>query len=208
MSTFNDTFNGFAKRIFKALGFTDEIIASKFQSFIDGFSKEDKYKLIYETEKYVGSLEVADNELRGLTTGSLAQYMDQIKDNWESMNEQLAQLQILSLIQRKEDCSGVIKELLNILSKKIKKVAICGGAGGFLMKEAGQKGADIFITSDLKYHDYFECPAGMILADIGHFESEQFTIDLFHDVLRQNFPTFALLKTGVTTNPVRYFIAS
>jgi dinuclear metal center YbgI/SA1388 family protein len=94
------------------------------------------------------------------------------------------------------------------LSKKIKKVAICGGAGGFLMKEAGQKGADIFITSDLKYHDYFECPAGMILADIGHFESEQFTIDLFHDVLRQNFPTFALLKTGVTTNPVRYFIAS
>ena len=122
MSTFNDTFNGFAKRIFKALGFTDEIIASKFQSFIDGFSKEDKYKLIYETEKYVGSLEVADNELRGLTTGSLAQYMDQIKDNWESMNEQLAQLQILSLIQRKEDCSGVIKELLGILSKKIESV--------------------------------------------------------------------------------------
>jgi len=122
MSTFNETFNGFAKRIFKALGFTDEIIASKFQSFIDGFSKEDKYKLIYETEKYVGSLEVADNELRGLTTGSLAQYMDQIKDNWESMNEQLAQLQILSLIQRKEDCSGVIKELLNILGKKIETV--------------------------------------------------------------------------------------
>jgi hypothetical protein len=110
------------KRIFKALGFTDEIIASKFQSFIDGFSKEDKYKLIYETEKYVDSLEVADNELSGLTTGSLAQYMDQIKVNWESMNEQLAQLQILSLIQRKEDCSGVIKELLNILGKKIETV--------------------------------------------------------------------------------------
>jgi hypothetical protein len=122
MSTFNETFNGFAKRIFKALGFTDEIIASKFQSFIDGFSKEDKYKLIYETEKYVDSLEVADNELSGLTTGSLAQYMDQIKVNWESMNEQLAQLQILSLIQRKEDCSGVIKELLNILGKKIETV--------------------------------------------------------------------------------------
>jgi hypothetical protein len=122
MSTFNETFNGFAKRIFKALGFTDDIIASKFQSFIDGFSKEDKYKLIYETEKYVDSLEVADNELSGLTTGSLAQYMDQIKVNWESMNEQLAQLQILSLIQRKEDCSGVIKELLNILGKKIETV--------------------------------------------------------------------------------------
>ena len=122
MSTFNETFNGFAKRIFKALGFTDDIIASKFQSFIDGFSREDKYKLITETGKYVESLELVDNELKGLTTGSLAQYMDQIKDNWDSMNEQLAQLQILSLIQRKEDCSGVIKELLNILGRKIETV--------------------------------------------------------------------------------------
>jgi len=149
MSTFNETFNGFAKRIFKALGFTDEIIASKFQSFIDGFSKEDKYKLIYETEKYVGSLEVADNELRGLTTGSLAQYMDQIKDNWESMNEQLAQLQILSLIQRKEDCSGVIKELLNILGKKIETV------NGILKQNLGMAtGAISDASSQRKYFKY------------------------------------------------------
>ena len=59
-----------------------------------------------------------------------------------------------------------------------------------------------------KYHDYFECPKGMVLADIGHFESEQATIELFYDVLRQKFPTFALLKTGVNTNPVCYFTVS
>ena len=122
MSTFNQNFNGFAKRIFSALGFTDEVIASKFQSFLDEFSKEDKFKLINDTERYIASLETVDNELKGFKMGSLAQYMDQIKDNWDTMNEQLAQLQILSLIQRKEDCSGVIKELLGILSKKIETV--------------------------------------------------------------------------------------
>ena len=122
MSTFNQNFNGFAKRIFSALGFTDEVIASKFQSFLDEFSKEDKFKLINDTERYVASLEAVDNELKELKIGSLAQYMDQIKDNWDTMNEQLAQLQILSLIQRKEDCSGVIKELLGILSRKIETV--------------------------------------------------------------------------------------
>lgn len=122
MSTFNENFNGFAKRIFSALGFTDDVIASKFQSFLDEFSKEEKFKLINETERYVTSLEIVDNELKGLSIGSLAQYMTQIKNNWDTMNEQFAQLQILSLIQRKEDCSGVIKELLNILSKKIETV--------------------------------------------------------------------------------------
>jgi len=122
MSTFNQNFNGFAKRIFSALGFTDEVIANKFQIFLDEFSKEDKFKLINDTEIYIKSLETVDNELKGLKMGSLAQYMDQIKDNWDAMNEQLAQLQILSLIQRKEDCSGVIKELLGILSKKIETV--------------------------------------------------------------------------------------
>jgi len=122
MSTFNDTFNGFAKRIFKALGFTDEIISSKFQSFINEFSKEEKFKLINQTEKYLAGLEAVGNDLNALSKGSLSQYMSQIQVNWDSMNEQLAQLQILSLIQRKEDCSGVIKELLNILSRKIETV--------------------------------------------------------------------------------------
>ena len=87
-----------------------------------------------------------------------------------------------------------------------KKIAICGGAGSFLINIAKTAGADVYITSDLKYHEFFEADGQMLLADIGHFESEQFTIDLLLDLLSNKFPNFALLKTGVNTNPVQYFV--
>ncbi len=89
--------------------------------------------------------------------------------------------------------------------KKIKKVALCGGAGSFLINKALSAGADAFVTGDLKYHEFFDANDRLLLADIGHFESEQFTIDLLRDILAEKFPTFAVLKTGVETNPVRYF---
>ncbi|RYY49486.1 MAG: Nif3-like dinuclear metal center hexameric protein, partial [Chitinophagaceae bacterium] len=67
------------------------------------------------------------------------------------------------------------------------------------------EGADIFITGDLKYHEFFDADNKLILADIGHYESEQYTIDLLFDILTEKFPNFAVLKTGVNTNPVCYF---
>ncbi len=66
-------------------------------------------------------------------------------------------------------------------------------------------GADAYITSDIKYHEFFDANSRMLIADIGHYESEQFTIDLLKEILEQKFPTFAVLKTEVNTNPVRYF---
>jgi dinuclear metal center YbgI/SA1388 family protein len=90
------------------------------------------------------------------------------------------------------------------LGKKIQRVAICGGAGSFLLSTAIRRGADAFVTADLKYHEFFEANQQLLFTDIGHFESEQFTIDLFADILRQNFPTFAHLKTTINTNPVYY----
>ena len=87
----------------------------------------------------------------------------------------------------------------------IRKVAVCGGAGIFLLEHALRSGADAFITSDIKYHEFFDADGKILLADIGHYESEQFTSDLLHDVLVHNFPNFAILKTGVNTNPVGYF---
>ena len=66
-------------------------------------------------------------------------------------------------------------------------------------------GADIYITADVKYHDFFDVEGKLVLADIGHYESEQFTVDLIHDLLVEKFPTFAVLKTKVNTNPVKYF---
>jgi dinuclear metal center YbgI/SA1388 family protein len=93
-----------------------------------------------------------------------------------------------------------------LTGKTVKKVAICGGAGSFLIKKAVAAGADFYITADVKYHEFFDAEDQMVIADIGHFESEQFTADLLTDVLQQKFPTFAVLKTGVDTNPVKYFV--
>lgn len=86
----------------------------------------------------------------------------------------------------------------------IKKVALCGGSGSFLLGAAKAQGADVFITGDFKYHEFFDAEDDITILDIGHYESERFTIDLIHDWLREKFSTFALLKTDVNTNPVNY----
>ncbi len=92
------------------------------------------------------------------------------------------------------------------LGKKIKKVAVCGGSGSFLSEKAIGAGADVYITSDIKYHEFFDANDRILLADIGHWESEQFTTDLLLELLQSKFPTFAVLKSGVKTNPVNYFM--
>jgi dinuclear metal center YbgI/SA1388 family protein len=93
-----------------------------------------------------------------------------------------------------------------LTGRQISRVAVCGGAGSFLLPAAVSAGADIFITSDMKYHQFFDANGQIVIADIGHYESEQFTIQLLHEILEQKFPTFAVLKTTVATNPVRYFM--
>lgn len=90
------------------------------------------------------------------------------------------------------------------IDRKIKKVALCGGSGSFLLGAAKAQGADVFITGDFKYHEFFDAEDDITILDIGHYESERFTIDLIHDWLREKFSTFALLKTDVNTNPVNY----
>jgi len=91
-------------------------------------------------------------------------------------------------------------------SKSIKKIAVCGGSGQFLLPYAKAVGADVYVTSDFKYHEFFDAEDSLMICDIGHYESEKFTIDLLYDILREKFTTFAVLKTAVNTNPVKYFI--
>ena len=86
----------------------------------------------------------------------------------------------------------------------IKKVAVCGGAGSFLLSRAIGAKADIFITGDFKYHDFFEADNQIIVADIGHFESEQYTKDLLYDILSEKFTNIALRLSEVQTNPINY----
>ncbi|HSC55007.1 MAG TPA: Nif3-like dinuclear metal center hexameric protein [Phnomibacter sp.] len=92
-----------------------------------------------------------------------------------------------------------------LLQKPVKRIALCGGAGSFLTKAAIGTGADAFITADIKYHEFFDADRQLLLADIGHFESEQFTTQGIASYLQSKFPTFAVLQTEVCTNPVQYF---
>jgi dinuclear metal center YbgI/SA1388 family protein len=87
---------------------------------------------------------------------------------------------------------------------KIKKVALCGGSGSFLINDAIRSNADIYLTGDIKYHDFFIPGKRMILADIGHYESEQFTKELIYTLLKKKFTNFALFISGTNTNPVNY----
>ena len=87
---------------------------------------------------------------------------------------------------------------------KIKKVAVCGGAGSFLLKAAIRSGADVFVTGDFKYHEFFDAENKIIVADVGHYESEQYTKELIADFLRKKFPKFAFHLSEVNTNPINY----
>ena len=92
----------------------------------------------------------------------------------------------------------------NIVNDNIKRVAVCGGSGSFLINNAKLAGADIFITADLKYHDFFIAENDILIADIGHYESEQFTKELIYDLLVNNFPKFAIQLSKINTNPINY----
>ncbi|MFM6975833.1 MAG: Nif3-like dinuclear metal center hexameric protein, partial [Sphingobacteriaceae bacterium] len=88
--------------------------------------------------------------------------------------------------------------------KKVKKVAICGGSGSFLLPWAIRAGADLFITADYKYHEFFDADSQIVIADVGHYESEQFTQTLLFETITKKFPKFALHLTEQHTNPINY----
>ncbi|MEJ1223823.1 Nif3-like dinuclear metal center hexameric protein [Sediminicola sp. 1XM1-17] len=93
----------------------------------------------------------------------------------------------------------------NLMGKKIKKVAVLGGSGSFAIAAAIGAKADIFITADLKYHQFYEAENKIVLADIGHFETEQFTKNLLVDHLTKKIPNFAISLAESITNPIKYF---
>ena len=97
--------------------------------------------------------------------------------------------------------AGVIRHS-PLTGKNIRKVAICGGSGSFLIGQAYYSGAEIFITADVKYHDFFGYKGKMVIADAGHYETEQFTKELIYSILKKKIPTFALLISELNTNPV------
>lgn len=105
---------------------------------------------------------------------------------------------------KEQFCLKVVRHTA-LTGKPIRKVAVCGGAGSFLISKALASEADVFVTADMKYHEFFDANDRLLICDIGHYESEQFTINLLADILQQKFPTFAVLKPDTQTNPVYYY---
>lgn len=90
--------------------------------------------------------------------------------------------------------------------KPVKTIAVCGGSGSFLLADAMRAGADVLVTADFKYHQFFDADNRIMIADIGHYESEKFTINLLGEWLSEKFPNFAVIFTKIETNPVNYYI--
>jgi len=91
-----------------------------------------------------------------------------------------------------------------LLGKKITRVALCGGSGSEFLTDAIKAGADVYISGDFKYHQFFDAQKRLVIADIGHFESEQFTKDIFFEIITKKMPTFAVQISDSKTNPINY----
>lgn len=108
------------------------------------------------------------------------------------------------LKQVKENFGCEVIRHTNLCKKKVQKIAWCGGSGFFLLQDAIACGADLFITGDVKYHEFFDADNKIVLADIGHYESEQFTIQRLNKQLKKKFPNFAVNLAKEKTNPIKY----
>ncbi len=143
----------------------------------------------YEEIAYeVMTLDNANQEVGSGMIGDLARPADESK--------------FLDLVKRKMK-TGCIRHTA-LTGRKIRRVALCGGSGSFLLPKAIAQQADIFITGDFKYHQFFDADNQIIIADIGHYESEQFTSQLFNKIISEKFPTFAVQISAINTNPINY----
>ena len=109
------------------------------------------------------------------------------------------------LMQLKQVFNLPLVRHTTLLNKPIKKVALCGGAGSFLISKALAAAADVYVTADIKYHEFFDAHNRILIADIGHYESEQYTSALLKELIVRNFSTFAVRLTELVTNPVHYY---
>lgn len=112
------------------------------------------------------------------------------------------ELAFLQQVKKTMQCGCVRYTALR--NKKVQRVAVCGGSGSFLLGDAIRAGADMFVTADFKYHEFFDAEGRLVIADIGHYESEQYTIELLFELISEKFPNFALHCTELNTNPVQY----
>ncbi|HRZ32570.1 MAG TPA: Nif3-like dinuclear metal center hexameric protein, partial [Flavobacterium sp.] len=119
------------------------------------------------------------------------------------LETELSELDFLQFVKDKMQCGSIRHS--EFLHKNIKKVAVLGGSGSFAISQAKKMGADAFLTADLKYHQFYEAENQLLLADIGHYESERYTKNYIVDFLIKKIPNFAIILSEQNTNPVKYF---
>ena len=112
------------------------------------------------------------------------------------------EMEFLQKLKQTMQCGAVRHTKLS--GKPIRKVALCGGSGAFLLKDAISAGADVYVSADFKYHEFFDADSRIVIADIGHYESEQFTKDIFYEIITKKMPTFAVQISDIKTNPINY----
>ena len=118
------------------------------------------------------------------------------------LEKPLSEIEFLSFVKSKMHCGGIRHS--SLLGKSIKKVAVLGGSGSFAIKNAIQAEADVFLTADLKYHNFYEAENKILIADIGHYESERYTKNYIVDYLKEKITNFAIVLSEENTNPVKY----
>jgi dinuclear metal center YbgI/SA1388 family protein len=118
------------------------------------------------------------------------------------LSREISEPDFLNLL--KKTFGSTIIRHSKLIGKKAGRIAVCGGSGSFLINDAIKAGADFLVTSDVKYHNFFETDGEIVIADIGHYESEQFAKELIYNILIKNFSTFAVLISELNTNSVNY----
>lgn len=176
-------------------GDREQVSEVKIEVLVDKARTSKVLKALFSTHPYeevayeIVPIDNLNQELGAGMVGELAQPMDE-KAFLDHIKETM-----------KTDC---IRHTV-LKGQKVSKVAVCGGSGSFLLRQAIGSGADVFITGDFKYHQFFDAEGKIVIADIGHYESEQFTIEIFRDIINKKFPNFATLFTNLSTNPINYF---
>ena len=133
-----------------------------------------------------------ENEHKNIGLGMIGELEHPMKPN-----------DFLKFVKEKMACGGIRHS--QFLTTEIKKVAVLGGSGSFAINNAIEAGADAFLTADLKYHQFYEAENKLLLADIGHFESERYTKNYIVDFLKEKITNFAIILSELNTNPVKYF---
>jgi len=186
----NDSTNPFAGKKGER-HFEDEY---RFETILFSHLKEKVIRALLATHPYeevAYDLYELENEFYGAGLGCTGEFSEPFEER-----------ELLKMISTVFDINGI--RFSKLTGKKISKVALCGGSGVSLLPMAIASGADVFITADIKYHNFFDADKKILLVDAGHFETEKFSSEILKDLIMKKFPKFAVRFSETNTNPINY----